>query len=106
MNWTWPSPKRTLTPPGWNEKSSSLAPALLPWATKVPVRPVGTASLSGETCCWGAGDAVTLVGLGPAPVAAIGREPPAGPGSSGLLRRHDRLAGVLHAVASSSRCRG
>ena len=29
-NRTLPSPKRQLMPPGWNEKSSSLAPALLP----------------------------------------------------------------------------
>ena len=36
MKWTLPSPKRTLTPPGWNEKSSSLAPALLPLVPSGP----------------------------------------------------------------------
>ncbi len=30
-NRTEPSPKRTLTPPGWNPQISSSAPALMPW---------------------------------------------------------------------------
>ena len=51
---TLPSPIRTLTPPGWNENSSSLLPALLPWATNGPV-------------------AVQAVGLVIGPVLVVGR---------------------------------
>ena len=73
-NATWPSPNRTLAPPGWNEAISSLLPALLPWATNgVMVRPVDSFVVGAILVIGCAGDAETLVGLGPAPEAAIGR---------------------------------
>ena len=92
-NATWPSPNRMLAPPGWNEAISSLLPALLPWAMNGAVVPVGRARDRGELVIGRAGDAVTLVGLGPAPVAAIGGIAARGTGVDGVDQGHGGLPG-------------
>src|SRR5262249_18918863 len=45
---TLPSPINTLTPPGWNENSSSFAPALFPCATNGGCSVHGDSSRSGR----------------------------------------------------------
>ncbi len=97
-NATWPSPKRILAPPGWNEEISSLRPALLPWAMYGSGRAPRADLVIGDTAVVGsAGDAVTLVGLGPAPEPAIGCVAARGTRVEGIDQSHSGLPGI-HAV--------
>ncbi len=52
-NRTLPSPISKLQPPGWNDASSSLFPALLPWATNVPPLSQPEISWSGRYLLFG-----------------------------------------------------
>ena len=50
---TLPSPISTLHPPGWNDASSSLLPALLPWRRKGLLVIQGRFSWSGRNLLFG-----------------------------------------------------